>query len=202
MIIEPDATWSSSTTDLPALIRTKLAHHGMVTLTDKSSYNLVNPGFLALRGGDPKVIEMLTRVVAVFSTKIRTQCLDGKLASGHECSGCSEQVILNNMLADERYDVSMEWLPKCEYAAGFWYHNETYRNECPRPWVILNNWIKGRDNKVGRAKKWGHWLQSQRPLGLSLTLKSDRQPSEKHVVFVQETWWFSQDWTCFTFLAE
>ena len=32
------------------------------------------------------------------------------------------------------------------HLSGSRYGNETYRTECPEPWVILNNWIKGTDS--------------------------------------------------------
>ena len=58
-------------------------------------------------------------------------------------------------------------LPKSKYVSGRWYDGgvrqdsaevRAYVRQHGVPYVINNNWIIGNENKIKRAKRWGHWF--------------------------------------------
>ncbi|XP_077988915.1 uncharacterized protein LOC144443328 [Glandiceps talaboti] len=69
----------------------------------------------------------------------------------------SEQMILGQIL--NKHPLHMQWLPIEHFVSGFWYMQEEVRLKTD-PVVILNNYIRGNDNKESRAKQWSHWWLS------------------------------------------
>ena len=77
--------------------------------------------------------------------------------------GDNDQLYFTGLVRQRLGGVSMAFLPRESFPDGMWYHNASHRaalpatDPCHRP-LIINNFIIGNDNKVARAKQWGHWF--------------------------------------------
>jgi len=47
--------------------------------------------------------------------------------------------------------------PKTRFVGGLWYQEELFRHAV-NPMVIQNNWLVSKQEKIARAKEWGHWF--------------------------------------------
>ena len=47
--------------------------------------------------------------------------------------------------------------PRTRFVSGLWYEDTEFR-KAVNPIVIQNNWIKGNEAKIDRARQWGHWF--------------------------------------------
>ncbi|EKX32903.1 hypothetical protein GUITHDRAFT_120890 [Guillardia theta CCMP2712] len=81
----------------------------------------------------------------------------------------SEQVILTRLIKSRTFGLKHAVFPRCMFVNGQWYDGGVVNNfkgkraECEGsggvlPLMIQNNWIVGIENKVRRAKRWGHWF--------------------------------------------
>ena len=69
-------------------------------------------------------------------------------------------VLFNNLLSENRFKDESEtlsecWFPISDFPNGLWYQGKV---DSDNPVVIQNNYIKGNDRKIERAKKFGHWF--------------------------------------------
>ena len=69
---------------------------------------------------------------------------------------------MTRLIAESHKNVT--WLDACHFARGEWYTDSKFRLSCPFPKVLQNNYIVGKEEKVRRAKEWGHWFLSDEGL--------------------------------------
>lgn len=72
--------------------------------------------------------------------------------------GENDQVYFSNLVKKKVHGLKPKVLPVIEYADGTWYNFPEEKRKAMKPYVINNNWVKGNENKIARAKKWGHWF--------------------------------------------
>ncbi|KAL7545880.1 hypothetical protein ACHAWF_009239 [Thalassiosira exigua] len=144
-LVESDAVWLEDPTDLV------LGTPGdLVTMSDKPPQKLLQGGFLLLRPtGVTK--RLWTRMREEFESKMKA------VTQKDIGNGGSEQLMLDKMIRDDS-GLRVEWLDPHKFVPGKWYDDASFRKTVPAPFVVLNNWIKGTDNKIKRAKKWNHWF--------------------------------------------
>ena len=143
-LTESDAVWLNDPTDI--VLNT---HGDMVTMSDgKPPAKILQGGFQLLRPTNPTV-SVWTKLLAMFQRKMSAT----KKGTNMNDSG-SEQLMLNGLIRKEP-NLNMQWLDWYYFAPGLYYKS---KEKWVRPYVILNNWIKGNKAKISRAKKWKHWF--------------------------------------------
>jgi FkbM family methyltransferase len=143
-LTESDAVWLNDPTDI--VLNT---HGDMVTMSDgKPPAKILQGGFQLLRPTNPTV-SVWTKLLAMFQRKMSAT----KKGTNMNDSG-SEQLMLNGLIRKEP-NLDMQWLDWHYFAPGLYYRSH---QKWVRPYVILNNWIKGNKAKIARAKKWKHWF--------------------------------------------
>ena len=148
MIIEADAIWLSPYAH-NILQEAFMGPADIVSANDSGDTvnKLISAGFLLVKAS--------ARVKKFFSLYVRRY---RTLLSKNQLIG--EQILMTHML-QEGADIHIKWLDECDFASGRWYIEEQYRERCPAPKVIQNNWIIGNYNKTERSKSWGHWFLSR-----------------------------------------
>nr|XP_006823243.1 PREDICTED: uncharacterized protein LOC102804226 [Saccoglossus kowalevskii] len=71
----------------------------------------------------------------------------------------SEQIMLSNIAIRED-PIELNYLPKDRFVSGQWYNSVKMQHNLT-PVVLQNNYVIGNENKIRRAKKWGHWFLSR-----------------------------------------
>ena len=103
-----------------------------------------------------------TRRMKLFWGYLNTQMktLSKKIAKkkNYDLSLQNEQDYLVTMLNKRLFNIKFSFLPWERYPDGLWYHMSSKERNATDPVLINNNWIAGNDNKLERAKKWGHWF--------------------------------------------
>ena len=70
----------------------------------------------------------------------------------------NEQLMLPTLLG--HYRLKWSFFSRTKFVSGHWYTNELFRKQV-QPVVIQNNWIKGNEAKILRAKYWNHWFLNE-----------------------------------------
>ena len=83
-----------------------------------------------------------------------------KIVRAKRLGRLNEMVLFNNLLSENRVKngggkLSECWFPISDFPNGLWYQGKVVSDD---PVVIQNNYIKGNDRKIERAKKFGHWF--------------------------------------------
>ena len=70
----------------------------------------------------------------------------------------NDQDSLTTLINTKYGGVNVSYLSERQFPNGQWYKNSALRALKPDPLVIHNNYIIGNDQKIKRAKKFGHWF--------------------------------------------
>eukprot|EP00606_Chrysophyceae_sp_TOSAG23-5_P000373 GSChrysophyteH2.ASY1.ANO1.839.1 assembled CDS len=153
-LTESDATWVRDPTKMVTS-----AKGDIVAMSDSEiGLNGVQGGFLFLRSTDntkkvwTKLLELHTEGMLAHKTN-----KDSKTIVGNDGN---EQHMLRKLIKKGKYPLNIAWMSQRSFVSGLWYTNETMRAYATDPVVILNNWIRGNEKKIIRAKAWGHWFLS------------------------------------------
>ena len=145
LIIESDAVWQSG--DVISFMSQEFSKGvDMISANDSGNdeQKLISAGFL-LVNANAHSKAFFNRYTKRYARMLKRHILEG------------EQIFMTHLLKQERHEVSILWLNECMFASGRWYIEEAYREACPAPKVIQNNWVVGNANKTQRAQKWKHW---------------------------------------------
>ena len=150
-VIEPDAVWLSPVSSYLSNI---LVQNALVSANDRGpSKPLISAGFLYVKSTERDFFEHYVSRYSLLLSKYK----NSKGSIDHVEPG--EQHLMTRLLRKSRSN-SVFWLDECLFARGEWYSDSSYRDACPHPLVIQNNYIRGIDSKVSRAQQWGHWFLS------------------------------------------
>ncbi|XP_060569964.1 uncharacterized protein LOC132728330 [Ruditapes philippinarum] len=83
-----------------------------------------------------------------------SQKLDNAPVSERE----NDQQFFSRLIREKYKNVSYKILPLEIYADGQWYNLPEGTRKHSRPIIINNNWVRGNEAKISRAKKWKHWF--------------------------------------------
>mmetsp|Transcript_6156 Transcript_6156/g.24483 ORF Transcript_6156/g.24483 Transcript_6156/m.24483 type:complete len:320 (+) Transcript_6156:600-1559(+) len=151
MVIEADAAWFSK--DVSKVITEKLRTAEIVSADDLSASptekKLISAGFLACKS-TAKVRNLFQKYYSSYRSALMKHA-----GQRGEIALAGEQWLMTKILRAS--DINVSWLDPCQFASGKWYLEDQYRLRCPRPLVLQNNYIKGNQFKIKRAKSWGHW---------------------------------------------
>lgn len=158
-VIEADATWNSL--QILDIIQNAFKEHDIVSADDDNK--LISAGFLGVRS-TYKTRKFFKLYVDTYSKHLAS--FSGQ--TGH-IGNVGEQHTMTRLL--KKLGVETYWLTQCESANGKWYLNKDLA--CPLPMVIQNNWIKGNEAKISRAKENKQWFLDENGECLnSKTMKS------------------------------
>ena len=148
-IIEADAVWFSS---ISTYMRTLL--EGEIVSADDRGIGtpLISAGFLFFNSRGARFFQ---EYVDTYASNLEAfKDFEGRF--DHIDPG--EQHLMTRLIAQTHINVT--WLDACHFARGEWYSDSNFRLSCPYPKVLQNNYIVGKEEKVRRAKEWGHWFLS------------------------------------------
>ncbi|XP_052075177.1 uncharacterized protein LOC127712649 [Mytilus californianus] len=122
--------------------------HSMVT-------NSVNGGFFYMfpTNTTVKLFQELYRRMQKLADRIKTWPPEKKVSEK-----ANDQVYLNRLFSKRYGGLKALILPHTDFPDGKWYSLLESKRKSWKPYVIHNNWIIGNDNKIARAKEWGHWF--------------------------------------------
>ncbi|XP_012553558.2 uncharacterized protein LOC105843074 [Hydra vulgaris] len=143
-ICEADAVWFES----PIKYLTEFTEKDIVVQQDGLiNQNMPCGGFIFLNKTKPTKRmwrELEKRVTTVLNSLTDVEVGDEG----------NEQLMLPILLSEFR--VKWAFFSRTKFVSGHWYTNELFRKQV-HPVVIQNNWIKGNEAKILRAKYWDHW---------------------------------------------
>jgi len=146
-MVESDATWLSD--PAPMVLGTG---GDMVAMSDSGSTisQMSNGGFQLLRPtrGMKKAWRML------LERQMKAMKLYQDPNTKTNINTGNEQHMMRTLRSELGDDLKTGWLSPEKFVSGQYYGS---KNRPKSPIVILNNWIKGREQKIKRAKEWGHW---------------------------------------------
>lgn len=152
-VVESDAVWFS--TKVFDVINSFLLENDIVSGDDAStptrSSNLISAGFVACKS-NPATVEFFGNYVSSYDSLLYSHRADESIAL------MGEQALMTQLLNSSSHMLTIQWLDVCSFANGQWYSSESFRSTCGQPIVIQNNYVVGNDNKITRAKVWGHWF--------------------------------------------
>ena len=169
MIIEPDAVWLENPLDDPAITDSEA---DIVGFTDgDEGVGGIGFGFLRMKPTET-VINLLTMAGESVDSTLKAASKKGEDDPSFFVGKVTgEQDFFSRLIwsfRQEHPDVKLiDVLPGCLYPSGAWYmkpkaDNEKCREKALGPMVVLqNNWIMGNENKISRAKSWGHWFLAE-----------------------------------------
>jgi hypothetical protein len=148
-VIEADASWFARITEhMDELIN----DNAIVSADDRGSRKpLISAGFMYLHYSTYDFFHRFVEKYARNLAKYRTE------ATRIDKKDPGEQHLLTSLLR-KSWTRTVVWLDECLFARGEWYLSEEYRRRCPRPIVVQNNYVSGINNKLIRARQWGHWF--------------------------------------------
>ena len=143
-LIESDSTWFSD----PSSIITTYTNMDVIAGQDallNESYP--EAGNIYLNSSSTATRRMILSLIAEQQNSLEN------LRTGHVGNNGNEMLMLPKHLKH----VKWSFLPKRLFVGGLWYSNAAFRSSV-EPIVIQNNWIVGNEQKIKRAKEWGHWF--------------------------------------------
>jgi hypothetical protein len=150
-VIEADAIWFSPIAEYVESIR----DDGIISANDRTVQKpLISAGFSLVSCTQYK---FFNRYVSRYASNLKK--FENFKGSFDEFDPGEQHLMTKLLLARKRHMVT--WLSECHFARGEWYTDEKYRMRCPHPKVIQNNYFRGMENKIERAKEWGHWFLNQ-----------------------------------------
>ena len=162
LLTEADAVWLDSPFDVIGIPRSK---HDIVVMDDqmekRRKRKLPNGGFLFLKATSPtivawkEVVKLQREEMSVFARR----------RLGHKGSHFRNEQVFQKQVFESMAlagNLSLYWLPMKKFASGKFYTSLLNSTKLPRnlPYVILNNFITGVEQKVKRAKQFNHWFLS------------------------------------------
>ncbi|XP_071179339.1 uncharacterized protein [Mytilus edulis] len=72
--------------------------------------------------------------------------------------GENDQIYLSDLVKRRVDGLKCKTLPLTEFSDGKWYSFPNKTRTASDPYVVNNNWVNGNQNKISRAKAWGHWF--------------------------------------------
>lgn len=73
----------------------------------------------------------------------------------------NDQVFFSTIMEQEKNKIKLREFSNKKIVDGKWYSDFTEKDRKEmKPLVINNNWVRGNQKKISRAKKWGHWFVS------------------------------------------
>lgn len=170
MLIEADAVWFSSDVhdELHRLFKEqKYDFISADNSVDSKVFHEFSAGFSGYRGESKVVRELFSLYTIDYAVQLAP-------FAGRQgfIGNVGEQLYLSKLISTRR-GLSVKWLDPCNYSSGAWYSNiNDMAYNCPFPLVLQNNYIVGNDQKIHRAKLWGHWFLQR--VGRSQTCKPVR----------------------------
>ena len=159
LLCEPDAVWVRNPLQDPAL-------HTNADIIGFDDGGIPGFGFIRI-SPTPNVKDLFFEMEQKFKKQIPNNLKN--FESGISVQG--EQAILHTLIqkrTQKSYkNLTFEMLPNYDYVSGRWYDGgvrqdsaevRAYVRQHGVPYVINNNWIIGNENKIKRAKRWGHWF--------------------------------------------
>ncbi len=158
MIIEADQIWFEDiSTDVRDAFLTSdlvVVEEGLIEVGDEKIKRVCG-GFYGIRPACKKFFESY---FLEYEKSLRLRAKDSQSAEKLQ-NFLDDQAFLT--ISAKQNAVSMKFLLSCVYATGQWYDaSSSIRRRCPKPKVVHNNYIIGRDNKVFRAKANNNWYLS------------------------------------------
>jgi len=154
-IIEPDQIWIQ---DISATLRHKLLQHEVVAGDETVFTGQLKPkicgGFYGMRSTEitRRLFNIYTsQYVAYLQRFSKFQGKPGRIPHFED-----DQVFLTRLLRENDNEVA--WLTSCEYANGLWFDNKSFRESCPTPVIVHNNFVVGVEGKIGRAIFHNFWF--------------------------------------------
>lgn len=148
-IIESDATWFDGESTIKRL-EDGFGKYDIVSADDRGNH-LISAGFSGVSASSEKAVSFFTQYVDGYTKKMAKIKTNDNTNIGDQ----GEQMMMTRLLAKTK--LSIDWLDQCHFMRGQWYSSHGLRDNCPKPWVLQNNWIIGNAAKISRAKKWGYW---------------------------------------------
>jgi len=146
-VIEADAVWFSAISEY---MLEPLETYSIIS-ADDGGEGLISAGFLYF---DQQLSSFFEEYTNQYRDTLET--LRQTNVSRIDSVDKGEQHMMTKLLTES--DISVFWLDECHFARGQWYDDPGYRLLCPHPKVIQNNYLAGNEQKIARAKKWGHWF--------------------------------------------
>ena len=151
-VIEADAVWFSP---FVVDVDSAILNSRIISARDRGGDDhLVSAGFLFVPSSKKRFFDVYVRKYANRLNK-----LSGRKGRIDDIDH-GEQHLMTKLLAKSKEQVI--WLDECEFARGEWYNSPSFRKTCAQPRIIQNNYIVGKENKVHRARTWGHWFVDER----------------------------------------
>ncbi len=146
-VVEADAVWFSPISEY---ILDLLEAYPIISADDGGN-GLISAGFMYF---DQRESAFFKRYTEKYRDTLENIRASGVLKVNTIDKG--EQHMMTQLL--QGTDLPVSWLDECHFARGTWYSDPHYRLRCPHPKVIQNNYVVGNENKIERAKEWGHWF--------------------------------------------
>ncbi len=187
LVVEADAVWFSPVEEY---MRQIVSSTRIVSANDRTPDNpLISAGFLFFPSKGKTFFQKYVSQYGSILEKYKD------FTGTFDVLDPGEQHLMTKLL--RRSNTRVSWLNECHFSNGQWYMNSDFRARCPHPKVIQNNYISGNQNKIDRAKEWGHWLLNENgscvsdlpiinPLGdYDITCDAALQPLSSHVTGVR-----------------
>ncbi|VDI71103.1 Hypothetical predicted protein [Mytilus galloprovincialis] len=125
-------------------------------------HNMIHPGSTAVNGGFVymfptrptfKVLHELHKMMMKLADTIKNWPPEKAVSEGE-----NDQVYLNRLVLNKYGGMEATMMPFSEFPDGKWFTASESQRISWHPYVIHNNWIIGREEKMKRAKQWGHWF--------------------------------------------
>lgn len=163
-IIESDATWLSNPSDY--IEKNNYQGCDFIAGNDRiTKVKVAECGFILLNSTENMLklwqelyYKLETNWNLIKNSSFRSK---SKIVRARQLGRLNEMNLFNALLKENKYQtISDCWFPVNDFPNGLWYSDRwpVNKTEISVPVVIQNNYIKGNEKKVERAKKFGHWF--------------------------------------------
>jgi len=156
-LIEADAFWLG---DVTSLVLELKSSHDIIVMQNRlrTKRKTLNGGFMWFRNSTASS-HILDLLVKGYATRLSELSISNRRNFG--LAG-NEQILLLLLLLREKANsdvpnLDILWLPPYQFASGQWF-SDSMLTAATNPYVILNNWARGTEEKKIRAEAFGFWL--------------------------------------------
>jgi hypothetical protein len=187
LVVEADAVWFSP---IAEYLSQMVGSNRIISANDRTPENpLISAGFLFFPSKEKKFFQDYVSRYASRLEKFKD------FTGRFDDIDAGEQHLMTKLL--QRRKIAVQWLAECHFSRGEWYDDSLFRARCPHPKVIQNNYISGNNEKMRRAKQWGHWFLNEdrtcvsdlpiiNPLGdYDTTCEAALKPLSSHIAGVR-----------------
>ena len=158
-LFEVDCIWLEDPT--PTLL--SRAGEGDILATKVTGQDVTAGGFLFLNPTEAtvKLWQRLVEMMDNLYNKVKAL-----KPSESVSEALNDQQFFTSLVKKGYAGIKMVYLSADKFPDGKWYEART-RN--PKPFIINNNWVSGKEAKVKRAKRFGHWFWNEKEQTCSLS---------------------------------